>query len=36
MGCETTQIIEDNASANGTPNQEEEELFKDFDEIGSK
>ena len=28
--------IEDNASANSTPNQEDEEKFKDFDEIGSK
>ena len=36
MGCETTHIIEDNASANSTPNQEDEEKFKDFDEIGSK
>ena len=37
MGCETTKIIEDNASNNSIPiNQAEEPKFKDFDEIGSK
>ena len=38
MGCETTKIVEDNASNNSVQpiNQEEEKKFNDFDEIGSK
>ena len=37
MGCETTQIVEEDASNNNTPdNQEEEKKFPDFEEIGSK
>ena len=37
MGCETTQIVEEDASNNNTPdNQEEEKRFPDFEEIGSK
>jgi hypothetical protein len=37
MGCETTKILEDNASNNSSPNiQQEEPKFNDFEELGSK
>ena len=37
MGCETTKILEDNASNNSAQNkQEEEPKFNDFEELGSK
>ena len=42
MGCETTKILEDNASNNSIPanpnniNSGEEKKFNDFEELGSK
>jgi hypothetical protein len=37
MGCETTKILEDNASVNSASNnQAEEPKFNDFEELGSK